>query len=123
MTGHIMPAGLAATVPLVRDVPRAAVAGGSGVGAFGNAPLSDAQTAKIWKAAQDFEASAIGQLLAPMFDTVDTANGAFGGGSAEDAWKPMLVDAIGKQIAAHGGFGLAAPIYAALLRVQEGKRT
>jgi len=120
MAGSIMPAVAAASVPVVRALPRAA-AGVSGT--TGGAPLDDAQTAKIWKAAQDFEASAIGQFLAPMFDTVDTANGAFGGGSAEEAWKPMLVDAIGKQIAAQGGFGLAAPIYAALLRVQEGKRT
>ena len=123
MAGSIMPAVAAASVPVVRALPRAAATGGSMVGASGGAPLDDAQTAKIWKAAQDFEASAIGQFLAPMFDTVDTANGAFGGGSAEEAWKPMLVDAIGKQIAAQGGFGLAAPIYAALLRVQEGKRT
>ena len=117
-----MPAVVAATVPLVRDVPRAA-AGRSAVGVLGSSSPGDAQNAKIWKAAQDFEASAIGQFLAPMFDTVDTANGAFGGGSAEEAWKPMLVNAIGKQIAAHGGFGLAAPIFAALLRAQEGKRT
>jgi Rod binding domain-containing protein len=85
--------------------------------------LADPKTAKLWKAATDFEASAIGQFLAPMFDTVDTSDGAFGGGQAEDAWKPMLIDAIGKQVAAHGGFGLAAPIYAALLQAQEGKRT
>jgi hypothetical protein len=31
----------------------------------------------------------------------------------------MLVDAIGKQVATHGGLGLAAPVFAALLRSQE----
>jgi Rod binding domain-containing protein len=90
---------------------------------LGGPSISAAQDAKLWKSATDFEASAIGQFLAPMFDTVDSANGAFGGGSAEDAWKPMLIDSIGKQIAAHGGFGLAAPVHAALLLAQEGKRT
>lgn len=74
---------------------------------------------KLWQAAQAFEAMAIGQLLAPMFDTVDTAHSLFGGGDAEAAWRPMLVDALGKQIAAHGGFGLAQPVYAAMLRAQE----
>ena len=65
---------------------------------------------------------AIGQLLAPMFETVDTAHSAFGGGAAEAAWRPMMVDAIGKQIAAHGGLGLAAPVFAAMLRAQEQTR-
>ena len=31
----------------------------------------------------------------------------------------MLVDAIGKQIASHGGLGIAAPVFAAMLRAQE----
>ena len=75
---------------------------------------------KLWQAAQNFEAMAIGQLLAPMFDTVDTAHGSFGGGDAEAAWRPMMVDALGRQIATHGGFGLAQPVYDALLRAQEG---
>lgn len=73
----------------------------------------------IWKAAQQFEAMAIGQLLAPVFDTVDAAHGMFGGGDAEATWRPMLVDALGKQIATHGGLGLAQPVYDAMLRAQE----
>jgi Rod binding domain-containing protein len=78
-----------------------------------------ASTAILQKSARDFEAMAIGQLLAPMFDTVDTAHGAFGGGDAEAAWKPMLVDAIARQVTARGGFGLAGPVFQALLRAQE----
>ena len=62
---------------------------------------------------------AIGQLLGPMFETVDTAHGAFGGGDAEAAWKPMLVDAIAKQVAARGELGFAGPVFQALLRAQE----
>jgi Rod binding domain-containing protein len=78
-----------------------------------------AQIAKLRQAAQDFEAMALGELLQPMFDTVDTSGGAFGEGAAEAAWKPMMVQAIGKQIATHGGLGLAAPVLAAMLRTQE----
>jgi Rod binding domain-containing protein len=74
---------------------------------------------RLMQAAKDFEAMALGQLLAPMFQTVDTAHSAFGGGEAEATWRPMMVDAIGKQIAAHGGLGLAAPVFAAMLRAQE----
>lgn len=83
------------------------------------AAAAPARDPTVWKAAQQFEAMAIGQMLAPMFDTVDAAHGPFGGGDAEAAWRPMLVDALGKQIAAQGGLGLAQPVYDAMLRAQE----
>jgi Rod binding domain-containing protein len=82
-------------------------------------PSPTADPAKLAKSAQDFEAMAIGQLLQPMFDTVDTSHDAFGGGAGEEAWKPMLVQEFAKQIAAHGGLGLAKPVYEAMLRMQE----
>jgi Rod binding domain-containing protein len=78
-------------------------------------------SAKLWKTARDFEAMALGEFLKPMFDTVDSKSNLFSGGEAEKTWKPMLVDEIGKQIAAHGGLGLAGPIHDAMLRMQEGK--
>jgi peptidoglycan hydrolase FlgJ len=85
-------------------------------------PSQPADPAKIAKSAHDFEAMAIGQLLQPMFDTVDTAHDTFGGGPGEEAWKPMLVQEFAKQIEAHGGLGLAKPIYDAMLRIQEAKQ-
>jgi flagellar protein FlgJ len=84
-------------------------------------PTQSADPAKIAKSARDFEAMAIGQLLQPMFDTVNTAKSAFGGGAGEEAWKPMLVQEFAKQIAAHGGLGLAKPVYDEMLRIQEDK--
>ncbi len=84
-------------------------------------PPQSADPARIAKSAHDFEAMAIGQLLQPMFDTVDTAHDAFGGGPGEEAGKPMLVEEFAKQIEAHGGLGLARPIYDAMLRAQEAK--
>ena len=78
-----------------------------------------AQVAKLHQAAQDFEAMALGALLRPMFDTVDLAHSMFGGGSAEATIQPMLVDALAKNIASHGGLGLAAPVFASMLRSQE----
>ena len=54
-------------------------------------------------------------------DTVDTAHALFGGGDGEAAWRPLLVQETAKQIAAKGGLGLARPIYAAMLRMQQGK--
>ncbi len=77
-----------------------------------------ADAAKIAKSAHDFEAMAIGQLLQPMFDTVKTADTPFGGGSGEEAWRPLLVNEMAKMIEAHGGLGLAKPIQDALTRMQ-----
>jgi Rod binding domain-containing protein len=83
-------------------------------------PSAGASPAAIAKSARDFEAMAIGQLLRPMFDTVKTADGPFGGGAGEEAWRPLMVDQIAKAIAAHGGLGLAKPIQDALERMQKG---
>jgi flagellar protein FlgJ len=71
------------------------------------------------KAAQAFEASTLNELLQPMFDTVDSAHDAFGGGDGEAAWRPMLVEAMAKNIAAHGGLGLAAPVLRQMMQMQE----
>lgn len=74
---------------------------------------------KIQKAAQDFEAMAINQLLSPMFQTIDHAKTMFGGGDGEEQWRPMWVNALAKQMAANGGIGLAQPIMQQMLHMQE----
>jgi flagellar protein FlgJ len=88
-------------------------------GAPDAAALADPATAKIWKAAQDFEAMALGALLAPVFDTVDATKGAFGGGDGEKAWRPMLTQELARHMAGHGGLGLAAPVFRQMLHMQE----
>lgn len=82
-------------------------------------PPPAADDAKLWAAAHKFEAMAIGELLKPMFDTVDLSSNPFGGGPAEQAWQPMLVNSIAQEIGKSGGFGLASAIHDALLRQQE----
>ncbi len=81
--------------------------------------LAPAQQQKFAKAASDFEAMAINQLLAPIFNTVDQSKSMFGGGEGEAAWKPMMITAIAKQMTAHGGLGLAQPIMQQMIRMQE----
>jgi Rod binding domain-containing protein len=76
---------------------------------------------RAWKAARDFEAMAVSELLRPMFETVAKAPAPFSGGEAEEAWQPMLVDAIGKSIAAGGGLGIAVPVFHEMLRAQEAR--
>ena len=83
-------------------------------------PPPDAdRTARTREAAKRFEAMAIGEMLKPMFDTLDTSGGPFGGGAGEAAWRPMLVETIGEQMARHGGIGLADAIFRALMQRQE----
>jgi len=62
----------------------------------------------------------LGEFLKPMFATVDSKKSLFGGGEAEQTWRPMLVDEIGKQMAGAGGLGFAVPIYEAMRRMQMG---
>jgi len=83
------------------------------------AQLANPATARSWKAAQAFEAMVLGQLVAPMFATVETSKGPFGGGAAEEAWRPMLSQEIGKHIARGNGLGLAVPVFRQMLHLQE----
>ena len=81
--------------------------------------LSPAEIAKTRQAAQDFEAMALGEMLQPMFKTVDTSKGLFGGGQGEATWKPMMVDEMAKTIAHAGGLGIGEAIFQQMLRTQE----
>ncbi|NHN87514.1 rod-binding protein [Acetobacter conturbans] len=74
---------------------------------------------KIWKTAKDFESMTINQMLEPMFDTVDTSAGFFGGGVGESSFKPMLTTEMAKQIENSGGLGLAPSVYHQMLEMQE----
>lgn len=87
--------------------------------AAAGASLAPKQIEKIKKAAQDFEAMAIGQLPTPMFETVDHSKTIFGGGEGESAWRPMMISSLAKQMAANGGLGLARPVMQQLIQMQE----
>lgn len=78
-----------------------------------------ARTEQARKAAVSFESVTIGELLQPMFDTVDTSDGMFGGGAAEKQFRSLQVLEIGKQIANNGGIGIADSVYRQILAMQE----
>lgn len=86
------------------------------------ATLAPELRTRITASAKQFEAMAIGQLLEPMFATVDSSKGPFGGGEAEQAWRPMMVTELAKGVAAHGGLGLARPVMEQMMRMQEARR-
>ncbi len=72
--------------------------------------------------AQRFEANILSQMLAPMFNTINT-RGLFSGGAAEEQWRPMLTDAFATRMASAGGIGLAPAILAQMLRNQSTQET
>ncbi len=89
----------------------------------GPAQLTEAtpqERAKAAKAAHDFEAMTLDQMLQPMFATLDT-DPLFGGGDAEKILQPMLVTEMAKIMEKRGGLGLSDTIAAKMLQL-EGKR-
>jgi Rod binding domain-containing protein len=89
------------------------------------AALTGAKTpdaaAQIRQKAVEFTAVALGELLAPMFDTLAQDGGTFGGGQGEAAFRPMLVQQMAEGLAHQGGLGLTATVTQAMLRLQESK--
>ncbi len=83
-----------------------------------NAPAATANVKAAKKAAQDFEAVFITQMLGQMFSGIST-DGPFGGGQGEQMFRSLMIDEYGKQIAAQGGIGLADTVTRQLLKNQE----
>ena len=73
---------------------------------------------RVRKAAEDFEAVFLGQMLAPMFAGLET-EGLFGGGSAERVYRSMMIQEYGKAMASNGGVGIADAVHREILRMQE----
>ena len=82
-------------------------------------PVLSAKTvAAAQKAAKEYEGVFISQFLGSMFEGIST-DGPFGGGQGEAMFRSLMLDQYGKQIQAHGGFGLAAAMTKQLLAQQE----
>jgi Rod binding domain-containing protein len=81
-------------------------------------PFKTSDPAVAKKAAQQFEGVFITQMLGEMFDGIST-DGPTGGGQGEEMFRSLMMDEYGKQLAAQGGFGLAAAVQRELLKTQE----
>lgn len=68
-------------------------------------------------AAKEFESVFVSQMLRHMFDQVEVDE-VFGGGSAEETWRGLLVDEYGKMITKTGGIGVADQVQRELLKLQ-----
>ncbi len=84
--------------------------------------IADLKKQRADKAAEDFEAVYISEMLKPMIETVEVDEN-FGGGKGEEVFRGLLVQELGKSIAKQGGFGLASHVKAELLKIQESNTT
>jgi Rod binding domain-containing protein len=73
--------------------------------------------AEAEEVARKFETMFVTEMLRPMFDGIQT-DGPFGGGSAEAAFRPMLIEKYGEQLTRQGGFGIADAVLKEILRIQ-----
>jgi Rod binding domain-containing protein len=71
----------------------------------------------IRKTAKDFEAMVVGELIAPMFEALDS-DGLGGGGEGEKMFRPMLVREYAKAMTANGGIGLSDAVAREMIRMQ-----
>ncbi len=69
------------------------------------------------RAAEEFESVFISEMLAPMFEGLDT-DGLGGGGMGEEIFRPMLVERYAEAIARAGGVGIAESIIAEFAQMQ-----
>ena len=83
-----------------------------------SSPSAKAQAAR--QTSMELEALFLGQMLAPMLETVDQ-DGLFGGGPGQSAYRSMMAEEVGKAVARAGGVGLADAVLGEILRLQEGE--
>jgi Rod binding domain-containing protein len=76
------------------------------------------QTARLRRAAQDFEAFVVSQAFEEMFSGIET-DPMFGGGQGESVFRSFLLQEYGKQVARAGGVGIADMVQRQLLQLQE----
>ncbi len=73
--------------------------------------------AEAERVAQEFEKMFLAEMLQPMFAGIET-DGPFGGGNAEEVFRPMLLEKYAEAISAAGGVGIADSVLSELLRMQ-----
>lgn len=81
-------------------------------------PVS-AQSAK--QVGQEFEALFLSEMLAPVFESIDS-DGMFGGGQGEEIYRSLMVQEYGKAIAQGGGVGIADMVQREILKMQENQQ-
>jgi peptidoglycan hydrolase FlgJ len=74
---------------------------------------------RLHKQAVELEGVFLNTLMKEMFSSIDTGEGSFGGGFAEETWRGMQAEQLAGALAEKGGIGLADNLMSDLLRLQE----
>lgn len=80
--------------------------------------MPDAAESKLWKAAQDLEATFLAEMLKSA--GFGAARESFGGGSGEDQFSSFLRQAQAEEMVKAGGIGLAESLFEALKERADG---
>lgn len=72
---------------------------------------------EIVRVAREFETVFLNEMLAPMFESLET-DGLGGGGMGERMFRPMLVERYAQAISQAGGVGISDHIIRELMRMQ-----
>jgi Rod binding domain-containing protein len=72
---------------------------------------------ELRKIAEQFESVFLNEMMAPMFQGIET-DGLGGGGMGEEMFRPMLIEQYASALSQSGGIGLADAIVKELMRMQ-----
>lgn len=90
--------------------------------ALPGAPLpmtqQQAEQDEVRRVAEEFEAVFLAQMLAPMFEGLQT-DGLGGGGMGEEIFRPMLIERYAEALSRAGGVGIADSVVRELIRLQQ----
>ena len=73
---------------------------------------------EIEKAAKEFEAVFLSEMLKPMFEGTEI-DPPFGGGKGEEIFRGFMIQEYGKLMTERGGIGIAEHVKAEMIRIQE----
>lgn len=88
--------------------------------ALAKSPATPAIPADIRKAAKEFEAVFISEMLGHMFEGISD-DPMFGGGKGEEMFRGLLINEYGRKVAEGSGVGLSNQIQRMMIDMQQQK--
>lgn len=79
---------------------------------------ADPRQAEMRRVAEEFESIFLAQMMAPMFEGIQT-DGLGGGGIGEETFRPMLIEQYAAALSKAGGVGIADAVMRELMRMQQ----
>jgi peptidoglycan hydrolase FlgJ len=107
------------SIPTTSPIDFALQSANNGAEKSATAAVKSAKGQDVDTAAQSFESMFLGQMLAPMFEGIETDD-TFGGGHGETMFRSMLVTEYGRLMSESGGIGIADSVKQVMLHIQEG---